>query len=288
MTLVARVAIALLVLLAAPIGAQSRIRTGFRATADVSLRIWVPTGLVRVVTWDRDSIGVEGVTGRNGKFFGGSSGSAAKLGIDARDAKDVTLPGGDLTVSVPRRARVWIKMTAGHVDADGVAGELDAFVVGGSVAVRNTSGVVSVESIDAPVTIDRASGSLRIRGGRGSVTLRDVAGTATIATVSGAVELSGARIPDARVETIGGFITVDARTLGRGALDLQTHAGDITVIVNGAHLPSLDLVSRGGKVVNPFAKSPASAPGIIARSFKGTINVRAGSGVEGGKPARSP
>lgn len=283
-----RVALVLLVLVAAPLGAQSQIRTGFRTTHDVSLRIWVPAGLVRVVTWDRDSIGIDGVTGRNGKFFGGSSGSAAKLGIDARNANDVTLPGGDLTVSVPRRARVWIKMTAGHVDADGVAGELEVFVVGGSVAVRNASGVVSVESIDAPVTIDRASGSLRIRGGRGSVTLHDVDGTATIATVSGAVELSGARIPDSRVETIGGPITVDARPLGHGALDLQTHAGDITVIVDGAHVPLLDLVSRGGRVINPFIKAAGGAPEITARSFKGAINVRAGSGVEGGKPVVSP
>ncbi len=283
-----RVALVLLVLVAAPLGAQSQIRTGFRATHDVSLRIWVPVGLVRVVTWDRDSIGIDGVTGRNGKFFGGSSGSAAKLGIDARNANDVTLPGGDLTVSVPRRARVWIKMTAGHVDADGVAGELEVFVVGGSIAVRNASGVVSVESIDAPVTIDQASGSLRIRGGRGSVTLHDVDGTATIATVSGAVELSGARIPDSRVETIGGSITVDARPLRHGALDLQTHAGDITVIVDGAHVPLLDLVSRGGRVINPFIKAARGAPGITARSFKGAINVRAGSGVKGGKPVGSP
>lgn len=288
MTLVARATLALAIVLAAPINAQGPIRAGFRATADVSLRIWVPTGLVRVVTWDRDSISVEGVTGRNGKFFGGSGGSNAKLGIDARNLKDPTLPGGDLTVTVPRGARIWIKMTAGHIDAVGVTGELDAFVVGGSVAVRDASGVVSVESINAPVTIDRTTGSLRIRGGGGTVILRDVGGTATIATVSGAVEILGSTVPEARVETIGGFITADARHLSRGGLELQTHAGDITLIVDRATLPALDLASRGGKVVNPFGKGRATAPAISARSFKGTINVRPSSGVEGGKPVRSP
>lgn len=288
MTLAPRVALALVLLLAAPVAAQSPIRAGFRATAEVSLRIWVPTGLVRVVAWDRDSIAVEGVTGRNGKFFGGSGGSSAKLGIDARNLKDVTLPGGDLTVTVPRRARVWIKMTTGHIDAEGVTGELEAFVVGGSVAVRDASGVVSVESINAPVTVDRTTGSLRVRGGGGAVILRDVGGTATIATVSGSVELLGSRVPEARVETIGGFITADATHLGRVGFELQTHAGDITVIVDRAKLPGLDLVSRGGKVVNPFARAPGNSPTVTARSFKGTINVRASSGVEGVKPVRSP
>ncbi|MBA2291085.1 MAG: hypothetical protein H0W15_01370 [Gemmatimonadales bacterium] len=258
--------------------AQEPIRAGYRANSDVALRIWVPTGLVRVVAWDRDSVDVGGTNGKRGRFFGGGAAGQMKLGIEPLDPLNPALPGADITVRVPRRARVWVKMTTGHVDAEGIAGELEVSVVGGSVDVRNAEGVIAIESIDAPVHVSRASGALRIRGGRGTVTLTQAGGTASIATVSGDVLIGGTAALDATIETIGGAITAPVR----GTLDLQTHSGTITLAVDPGRALSMLLTARQGTVRNSFriAKGP---PTVTARSFRGDINVVPLVGVKGGK-----
>ncbi len=263
--------LALALTVARGVSAQAPIRAGYATAPDVAMRIWVPAGLVRIVAWDRDSVDVSGTNGKRGRFFGGGNRTQLKFGIDPLDSTNTTLPGADITVRVPRRARVWVKMTAGHVDAEGTAGELEVSVVGGSVAVRNAQGVIAVESIDAPVTIDRSEAALRIRGGKGIVTLRDVAGTASIATVSGNVVISGARAPDATVETIGGAVDAELRG-AKSALDVQTHSGAITLRVDPARLPAFALSARSGSVRNPFPAAKGAAT-VVARSFKGDINV---------------
>jgi len=245
------------------------------------MRVYVPSGRVRIVAWDRDSIDIDGSIGANAVFFGGGGGSHAKMGVDSRNPKDSALAHADVTVSVPRRARAWVKLTSGTIDAAGVTGELELYAVGGAISVQRGSGVVSVESIEAPVTITGFSGALRVRNGKGRVRLGDVSGTASVASVSGPVEMYGAGAPDARVETIGGSIDIKVNRFGGATLDLQTHSGDISITADAERAPVLDLLSRGGKVSKPVPAGSPKEGRVIARSFKGAINVRTASGIEG-------
>jgi len=263
---------------------QARIpmHRGFAVNADVAFRVYVPAGRVRIVGWDRDSIDIEGVTGSNAQFFGGGGGGThAKIGVESRSPKDSALAYADLTVSVPRRARSWVKLTTGIIDASGVSGELELYAVGGSILVQRGSGVVSVESIDASVAINGFSGALRVRNGKGIVRLSDVTGTVSVASVSGSVSIGGASAPEARVETIGGRIDVNVKRFGGATLDLQTHSGDIAVTAAGPRLPAFDLLSRGGKVSKPAKAGDPKEGRVIARSFKGTISMQTSSGIEG-------
>jgi DUF4097 and DUF4098 domain-containing protein YvlB len=236
---------------------------------------------VRVVAWDRDSIDIEGTLGANVVFFGGGGGALAKMGIENRNPKDTTLPGADLTVSVPRKTRLWVKLTTGVIEATGGTGELELYAVGGSISISRCSGVLSVESIDAPVTVTDFSGALRVRNGKGRVRLSNISGTASVASVSGAVGLTGATAPDARLETIGGRIDIDVKRFGGATLDLQTHSGDITISAEKSRAPSFDLVSRGGTVSKPVPAGNPKEGRVTARSFKGAINVRMTSGIQG-------
>jgi len=275
----------ILLLVVAPVStvvAQRKVAAGIGVASDVAIRVWAPSGVVRLIAWDRDSVAVSGTVDKRANFFGGGAGSHAKFGIEASNPKDPVLPGGELTFRVPRASRVWVKMISGQIDATGVTGEVELYLVGGSVNVRNAAGVISVESIDAPVILEGVVGAVRIRGGKGDVTLRDVSGTATVATVSGGVTIVGPRLPDARIETIGGAIIADARLTGSTVLDLQTHSGAITLSVNPAMMPALELLTRGGKVLNEFKPSKGTAR-VVARSFKGDISVRPTADIKGGK-----
>ncbi|HYW30946.1 MAG TPA: DUF4097 family beta strand repeat-containing protein [Gemmatimonas sp.] len=243
---------------------------GFRVTPDVTMRIYVPAGRIRLATWARDSIAVSGSIGANASLFGGSTRTHVKFGVEARMTGDSTLPRAELTITIPRAARVWIKMIDGDIDARGTTGELEAYVVRGSIAVHDASGVIVLESIDAPVDVERTSGDLRVRGSKGRVTLRGVSGTASVATVSGLVSLADFTA-DGRVETIGGDVTLLGGSLGGATLDVQTHSGNIALGVMAARSPVLDVASRAGPVKLPPLVQSAANGRITARSFKGRI-----------------
>ncbi len=258
----------------APLPVVQPVHRGYAATRDVTLRIYVPAGRVRVVVWSRDSVDVSGTIGANASAFGGGSRTHVKLGVESLTQEDSTMPRADLVVSVPRAARIWIKTIDGDIDVRDTAGELEAYAVRGRIAVHDVRGVTVLESIDAPVSVERAAGDLRVRGGKGDVSLDAVQGTVSVATISGAVTLTRFNA-DGRIETIGGSVTFRSGVLAGMQLDVQTHAGAINLSVPAARAPALDLATRAAPVVFPtLAQSPANGR-IVARSFKGRIVVAA-------------
>ncbi len=245
---------------------------GFAATPTVNMRIFVPSGRVRVTVWDRDSIAVAGSIGANSSMFGGGRSDYVKFGVEPLRSGDTNPAEADWSVTVPRRAHVWVKMTVGTIETVGTSGELELYAVGGSITVRQASGVVSVESIDAAVQLDAVRGDIRVRGGKAPMTLHDVTGTASITSVSGAVTMTGAT-PECRVETIGGDIVFDATRLGASLAELQTHAGAIRIGIDARRAPMLELSSRAGKVTSPPLTGNAANGRVIARTFKGAVTV---------------
>ena len=253
---------------------QPTLLRGFRASPTVNMRIFVPSGRVRIAVWDRDSIAVNGTIGATSSMFGGGRDDFVKLGVEPLRTGDTQLAEADWWVTVPRHAHVWVKVTVGSIEAVGTAGELELYAVGGNISVRQASGVISVESIDAGVQIDGVRGDLRVRGGKSPLTFRDVSGTASITSVSGSVTFSGPS-PECRVETIGGDIVFNA-TQQRGALaELQTHSGAIRVAVDAQRPPILELSSRSGQVTQPRLTGSAAHGRVVARSFKGAVTVEA-------------
>ena len=249
----------------------ARLR-GFSASATVSMRIYVPTGRIRIRTWDRDSIAITGTIGARSEMFGGGDRDHVKLGVEPIRTGDPALASADLLVTVPRRARLWIKATVATIDVQGIAGELEAYAVGGSITVQNASGVISLESLDAPVQVDSVRGDLRIRGGKAPVVVTNTSGTASISSVSGSVTLLGSAA-ECRIETIGGDISLDATRL-RGVLaELQTHAGAIRIDTDTRASPLLELSSRTGRVSAPVPRGLAANGRVVARSFRGSISV---------------
>ena len=84
------------------------------------------------------SINVTGTLGRAVHFYGGGGGRGAKFGIENNDLKDTRMPRGELVVTVPRKAHVWVKMTDGDVIATHTAGELEVITVTRTITVRRT------------------------------------------------------------------------------------------------------------------------------------------------------
>lgn len=253
----------------APPRGDQPVARGLAASADVTMRLYVPSGTVTLETWDRDSVHLEGRLGANASVFGGGTRTHIKLGVEARSNADSTLPRASVRVRVPRGARLWIKMIDGQLHVSGTRAELEAYTVRGAITVRDVAGITSVESIDAPVTVSGATGDLRVRGSRGAVWLVNVQATMSVSTVSGDVNITGPSA-DGRVETIGGRIAVNGVAPG-GTLELQSHNGAIQIQLPLARIPLLTLSSRSGTVTGASLRGNAAHGQIIARSFKGNV-----------------
>jgi DUF4097 and DUF4098 domain-containing protein YvlB len=271
-----------------PMAAQLPVSHSYGVLPTVSMRIWVPAGSIRVEAWDRDSIRVQGTIAKGTHFFGAGAGTGAKFGVENDDPAINAPARGDLVVMAPRRAHLWVKMTDGQVVAVGSAGELDVITVTGIVAIQDAQGVVSVETIDANTTLTRITGEIRARSGGGRIALTNIHGTLTAATVSGEIDLAGQALEDARLETIDGTIMVHATVAAEALLDLETHSGAISLYLDRKAVPSLDLLSRAGVVKNPLGAGSTLGGRIVARSFKGNINVIATTGIEGRKTTAPP
>lgn len=272
LAMLSALALTALALTALRLQAQQQPR-GFPATADVVMRVYVPKGKVTIRTWTRDSIAIAGTMGKNASFFGGGDRGHVKLGIEPLRVKDSTLPSAEFEISVPRGARLWVKMIDGELAVTGTSTELEAYAVTGRITVRDVAGVTSIESIDAAVDVFGSKGDLRVRGSKGGVRLDDVSGTVTVATISGPVALTRFRA-DARVETIGGEVSYTGGALPGALLDVQTHNGAITLLLDPTNSPQLELSSRTGAVAGAKAMGAADNGRIVARSFKGPITVQ--------------
>lgn len=272
-------------LVAFPAPSQHAVQRGWAAAGDVALRIWLPTGTITVECWDRDSIDVRGTVSGKSLFFGGVApgGRSGKFGVETQRRDDPRLASAELRVMVPRRARVAVKMTDGVAEARGSGGSVEVLLVTGRVLVRDASGTVTVETIDAEVMLERIAGAVQVRNGSGTAVLTDLQGSLALTTVGGAVRVAGDRMGDGRIESFGGAITVRGSLRPGARLDVSSHDGGITLAFARSRLPRLDLVSRGGGVTNALGKGAIDHGEVVARSFKGRINVLPLGGIEGEK-----
>lgn len=283
-----QLALALLVLAGVRASAQEKVQRIFAVSPTVSLRIWLPSGHVRVQTWDKDSIQVVGSVAKGSNFFGGGGQGSAKLGVEQPNKRSTTLASGDLVVTVPRRAQVFVKATDAIIETSHTYGDLELVSVGGKVTVEEAYGILTIESIDAPIAVHGATAAVRLHSGGGAVVLRDVTGDLTVSTVRGSVQLTGESLGEAQIETVGGGVTVDGR-MRRGAfIDVQTHDGNIALRFRANDIPLLELSSRGGEVSNAFGSGNLKVGRVAVRSFKGGVNVSPRAGVEGGKQRTNP
>lgn len=270
------------------VDAQDRVHRSFSVNPTVSLRIWLPSGRVRLETWDKDSILVEGTVAKGSNFFGGGGQGSAKLGVEQPNKRSTTLARGELVVTVPRRAQVFVKATDAIIETSHTYGDLELLTVGGRVTVDDAHGVVSIESIDAPISVHGATAMVRLHSGGGAVALRDVTGDLAVSTVRGSVQLVGESLSDAQIETVGGGVTVEGR-MRRGAfIDIQTHEGSVVLRFRPNDVPVLELSSRGGQVTNGLNAGNLKVGRVAVRSFKGEVNASARTGVEGGKQRTTP
>ncbi|MDP1891269.1 MAG: hypothetical protein Q8K55_10280, partial [Gemmatimonadaceae bacterium] len=99
----------------AALSAQQKIDRRLPLDSNGMFKFFVSSGSVHVVGWDVDSIIVTGTISAKSQFFLGGGRQGAKGGVEGDGVEAMA----DLTVKVPRRARLWIRGGEADVRVDG-------------------------------------------------------------------------------------------------------------------------------------------------------------------------
>lgn len=267
--------------------AASLPRLGGRpATRDVGLKIFVPSGSVRIVGWDRDSIVVYGRVASTDRFYflGGRDSSSYKLGAEPR-RPDGTSGRAELVINVPRKAELSIKTVDASIAADGVGGWF--YSVSGGIRLSGSAAHVDVESIRGDVDLDVTSMLVKARTGRGRMTVRGAPEDVDATTVEGDLVVEAPAILRGRFGSVTGDIRYAAAPAQGSVFDFSDHAGAVEMRLPRSASSTLDLSSIEGSIQNGFASvRPVSGSGrtlivrlgtgdahVTVRTFKGAIRL---------------
>jgi hypothetical protein len=254
-------------------GPALKILGAREATPDVGVKIWVPTGSVRLVAWDRDSIVVRGRVAPTSHFFfaRGTDKSSYKLGVEPRGFEGPPVPEpSDFVINVPRRAEISIKTVDATIMGEGVGGWF--YSVSGAIRLSGAAPNVDAESIRGDVDLDVTSMLVKARTGRGHMTVRGSAEDVDASTVSGPLDIASPAIQRGRFSSVTGNIRYAANPAPGSVFDFSDHAGTVEMFLPRTASSRLDVSTVTGAIQNTLSEvRPVSAGGR-------TLTVRLGAG----------
>jgi DUF4097 and DUF4098 domain-containing protein YvlB len=274
-TLIASLAVAAF---AVPALAQQKIDVRRAATRDVYVRLNGAFASLKVTGWPKDSLALVGTLPREARFDPAVGGPAdgptrgAKFYIEAPIAAGST---GSLELFVPVGATVWAKSGSAVIDVNGISGGLDLNIVGGSISVSGAPRELNVESMDGSVTVTGSPNWMRVKTATGDISVRGSSTDVGITTVGGTVTLRDGQYERARIEAVTGHVTFGGAISRAGSLVVDSHSGNIDVLVSPKASLDIDATTVTGSITNGLT-SRRSTPGREGRGEELTLNLGTG------------
>ena len=125
-----------ILLSASALSAQTKVSRGIHLNTDGAVRIYNLGGSVRVIGWSNDSVAVRGSLGKGSELHMGGGAKGIKMFVEDMDERNPAP--AILEVSVPLKAKVWVKTATASVEVSGVSGSLDLYVVSGAIKDRRS------------------------------------------------------------------------------------------------------------------------------------------------------
>jgi len=281
-----------LALFAGQAKAQARIEERWPLDSGGSVRVASPSGSIRVLGWDADSVAVSARLGpRAGRFYAAGDAHVRKLGIDAPAGGR----GAELEVRVPRGATVWVKSATASIAIEGMDGTLDLSSQGGSIRVVGTPQDVTAETMDGSVEVAGGTARARVKTVSGDILLRGASQDLGASTLSGRIvvraagwQRGGTGVQRGKFESVTGDVRFEGE-LGRGGVvEVESQSGTIEVRVPASTVADFDVLTIGGTITNHLGdahpKPRAAGTGqelrfstgaggaqVTVRNFKGAI-----------------
>lgn len=242
-----------------------------RASPDVGVKIFVTSGSLRLVAWDRDSIVVRGRVAPTDRFFllGGKGDSSYKLGVEPRRG-DSPAASSDIVIYLPRRAELAVKSVDASITAEGVGGWF--YTVSGAIRLSGDVAHVDAESIRGDVDLGVSAMLVKARTGRGHMVVRGSPQDVDVSTVGGPLDVATSSIMRGRFGSVTGNIRYAASPAPGAVFDFSDHAGTVSLVLPRATSSRLELSSVTGSIANGFTQIRPVSAGAH------TLTVRLGAG----------
>jgi hypothetical protein len=186
----------------------------------------------------------------------------------AADNTRVEMHGDTLRVEAPntgrgwglrRTPRLWVKITlpvdssvqaavsSAEVTCEGRLADGDLRTSSGACVLAEFTGAVTVGTASGDVRVGRVGGGLKVRGASSNISVDDAGGDADLRTASGEVAVNRAD-GVLRAKTASGGVHVGE--IGRGAVDVHTASGDVSVGVPAGTGVWMDLNTVSGRTTS--------------------------------------
>jgi DUF4097 and DUF4098 domain-containing protein YvlB len=278
-------------------------------SSEFSVMVPREMALVKLET-EGGNVDASGVAGR---VEAGSGGGSMKLD-DIGGGVNAETGGGSIDVGTVS-GDLGLHTGGGSIEVRHANGKVVAETGGGSVEIQSGAQGATIETGGGSIEVRQCNGKVKVSTGGGSVDLSDIGGPAEIETGGGTIKLTSAKghvhaetggggielygVPSAQAETSAGGITVKLVNTGsdRRDSDLETGAGDITVLIaadvainvrasvdmgNGHHItsdfPDIHISSEGSqwetKTLNAEGKLNGGGPTLKVHTSTGDIRFK--------------
>jgi hypothetical protein len=281
---------------AALVGAQTAGRDGpvlgaRHALPTVNIKAWNPTGSIRFIAWDKDSVVVRGRLARNVQLMLSGEGEGMKLdGIKlAVDGhwSDANTPPSDFLVYMPRHGTVSVKTVSADISADGIGGWF--YTVSGSIRLSGQATSVEAETMNGSLDMNVSTPWIKARAGAGNLLLRGQPQDVDASTIGGTLSIATSTVLRGQFSTVTGDIHFVGEPSPRAILEFSSHSGAVDLLLPKDASALLALSSIAGPIENgftrirPTALTPQSMrlnlgrgdAQMTVRTFKGAIRLRA-------------
>jgi DUF4097 and DUF4098 domain-containing protein YvlB len=155
------------------------------------------------------------------------------------------------TVSAPAGTRLTVNSISGAIRVSDIKGDVSANSISGTVRVANGGRIAAAKSVSGDVEIvdTQTDGGIEVQSISGGVTLRKVsARRIDVGSVSGAVTVQDTQCERVEAHSISGNVEFGGALAKGGRYELNSHSGDVRVILAGATGFELDANSFSGSL----------------------------------------
>lgn len=240
--------------------------------AGAPVKVFFPSGHIRIEAWDRDSIEVRGRIPRAERFYMAGDRNGVKLGVDDHpDGSDVRP--GDIVLRVPRGSQLSVKTASAAITGHDVSGWF--YSVSGVIRLSGTASSVEAESMAGDVKLDVSVPWERARTGGGRLVVTGAPADLDAATVRGSLDVQSAAVMRGRFASVEGDIRYTGLPDADGVFEFSNHSGAVELLLPRGVSATLELSSITGTIENGFTPMRAAAG---AGGHGGTLRVQLGGG----------
>ena len=270
---------------------EGRLLGARRTSPTVNIKAWNPTGSIRFVGWDKDSVVMRGTVGGNVKpeFAGDGDGmklGSMKLGITGH-WNDADAAPSDIVVYMPRHGRVSIRTVTADISGEDVSGYF--YSVGGDIRLSGQATSVEAETMNGSLDMNVSTPWIKARAGDGNLLLRGQPQDVDASTVGGTLSIATSSVLRGQFSTVAGDIHFVGDPPPRAILEFSSHSGAVDLLLPQDASALLALSSISGPIQNGFARIRPTAltpqsmrlnlgrgeAQMTVRTFKGAIRLRA-------------